>query len=170
MSPKVKKKSNLCFKSPTLRGSANDSTSCQVVLNARDPLNLTVCPRSIVKVHCCDRLKSSLSQEIRPRVMINKSSRLPSKERDFSCCLALSPRFAFRSRWNSQSPSRRHEKISLFTRYVHLIIIVMEIRPEFISLRSRYWLVLCWVSCSSSSVAAFSRTFAHLLKCNLHCA
>lgn len=35
--------------------------------------------------------------------------------------------------------SRR--KISLFTRFIHLII-VMEIRPEFISLRYRYWLFI----------------------------
>lgn len=44
-------------------------------------------------------------------------------------------------------------KISLFTRFIHLII-VMEIRPEFISFWYRYWLFLC----------CFSRTFCSFIE------
>lgn len=61
--------------------------------------------------------------------------------------------FAFRPQ--SETPKQR--EISLLTRFIHLII-VMEIRPECISLQwYRYWLFLC---------CYFFENSARLLNCN----
>lgn len=68
--------------------------------------------------------------------MISKSSRLPSEKR-FLCFRSFLLHIAFRP----NSETLKQKKISLFTRFIHLII-VMEIRPEFISLRYRYWLFI----------------------------
>lgn len=82
--------------------------------------------------------------------MISKSSRLPSQKILF---FLLFPRRRCLS-------LEILKKISLFTRFIHLII-VMEIRPEFLYLADT--VIGSLFLCCDSFLLLFSRTLAHLL-------